>query len=89
MLEKTAKLTTVKIVIDPYSREKVQDLLRSVRQDFGLPFTGPSSANRKKTMSTERWQWWAAGNGTIANSWTMMFVFRDPADAVMFSLKYS
>jgi hypothetical protein len=78
MFDSACQGAAVKVVIDPYSRRKVQDLLQLARRDFG--------SNRN------RWQWKSDPdfNAKVeGGAWGMIFVFQDPHDAVMFSLKYS
>lgn len=66
----------VRIVFDPYSHYKVQDLLKRVYRDFG----------RDKS----RWHYQSPilDIDTQVNTWTVDFVFRDPHDATVFGLKY-
>ena len=70
-------------MFDPYTYQDVQKLLRNVQTDFGTDRSaqdiGPGGA---------RWNWTAGDNGE-QNSFTMIFYFADPQDAIMFSLKYS
>lgn len=72
----------VRVVIDPYSHESVQQLLKKTYQEFG--------------RDRSRWYWRYDQSSEDANiltdtggKWPILFYFQNPHDAVIFSLKYS
>jgi hypothetical protein len=71
----------VKICHSPYTPQEVQALLQAVQKDFG--------------KNKDRYYWkWVSSDTTPSDTepdldWVMAFYFRDPHDAIMFSLKYS
>ena len=64
----------VRVVFRPYDHGAVQSLLRAVRQEFGRP--------------GQRYQFLSPADSHEANAWSLDFHFRDPADALIFALKY-
>jgi hypothetical protein len=77
-------LTSVRVTFDPYTYQSVQTLLRHVQADFG-----PNSSSLSRgTGGAARWNWTAGDDGG-QNSFSMIFYFVNPHDAIMFSLKYS
>lgn len=77
MQEQTPSYTTVRVKFDPYSHLEVRKFLGRVHQDFG----------RDKS----RWYYRSPEIEEIAEStnvWCLDFVFRNPHDATIFSLKY-
>lgn len=76
MSDSTQPFPVVRIVFDPYSHDEVQVLLKNVYREFG--------------HDKSRWYFRSPDiDRTLTNAWTMDFCFRDPHDALMFSLKYS
>ena len=65
----------VRIVFRPYDHDAVQNLLRGVRRDFGRP--------------GDRYRFSSPADSHEANAWSLDFHFRDPADALIFALKFS
>jgi hypothetical protein len=69
----------VKICHSPYNPDEVQALLQAVQKEFG--------------RNKDRYYWkWALSTTKISAEdvdWNMEFYFRDPHDAIIFSLKYS
>lgn len=79
MQEQTPPYTTVRVNFDPYSHLEVRKFLSRVHQDFGKDksrwyYRSPDISNEDLKEST--------------NVWSLDFVFRNPYDATIFSLKY-
>lgn len=71
--------TRIRVVFQPYNHTQVQNLLRTMQMDFGLPgdrwrFVSPDLGDPDPTED--------------GNAWKVDFWFRDSADAVLFALKY-
>ena len=69
------KYESVRVVIDPYSHDDIQSLLRKIVNDFG--------------RDRSRWYFRFDTNEFAQNQGNLLFFFRDPHDAVLFGLKYS
>lgn len=69
-----SKQPPVRVVFRPYDHEAVQTLLRSVRREFGRP--------------GERYSFLSPADSHETNAWSLDFHFQDPADALIFALKY-
>lgn len=75
MPKEDSDYTAVRYNIDPYSRDRVQSILRSVANEFG--------------RGTGRWYWrYDDSVADLSNTWVLLFFFKDPYDASVFCLKY-
>lgn len=73
--------TKVTWYLPVYDPQTIKEHLIAVKQDFGLPYHDYTRASRRYKRS-------AVGIGSEPNSYKIDYYFKDPQDAVMFSLKY-
>jgi hypothetical protein len=70
-----------------YNHRTIQEHHRAVNQEFGLPFIeGHQGAERRYMRHAESAT--TLYTNLYTNSYSVNYYFRDPHDAVMFSLKY-
>jgi hypothetical protein len=74
--------TQVTWTLPVYNHRTIQEHLRAVNREFGLPyFDAGCSTDRRYARS-------AVTRSTDSRSYTISYYFRDPHDAILFSLKY-
>jgi hypothetical protein len=69
-------------ILPVYNHRTIQEHHRAVNQEFGLPFLANDWRSERRYMRS------AGAVGAEMNSYKLNYYFRDPHDAVMFSLKY-
>jgi hypothetical protein len=75
--------TRVTWTLPVYNHQTIQDHHRAVNQEFGLPYLADGRrTDRRYTRSV-------GAVGSEINSYNLDYYFRDPHDAILFSLKYS
>jgi uncharacterized protein YchJ len=76
MSDSTPDYATVRVKFNPYSHQEVQKFLRQVHTSFG--------------KDKNRWYYVSPPVDSVEeNVWVLDFTFKDPHDAIMFSLKYA
>jgi hypothetical protein len=76
MSDSTPDYSTVRIKFNPYSYQEVQQFLRQIYASFG--------------KDKNRWYYVSPPVDSVEeNVWVLDFTFKDPHDAIMFSLKYA
>jgi hypothetical protein len=76
--------TQVTWMLPVYNHRTIQEHHRAVNQEFGLPYLNDGRRTDRRYIRS-------AGAGTDAidsQSYTINYYFRDPHDAILFSLKY-
>jgi hypothetical protein len=76
--------TRVTWMLPVYNHRIIQEHHRAVNQEFGLPYLNDGRRTERRYIRS-------AGTGTDAidsQSYTINYYFRDPHDAILFSLKY-
>ena len=76
--------TQVTWMLPVYNHKTIQEHHRAVNQEFGLPYLNDGRRTDRRYIRS-------AGAGTDAidsQSYTINYYFRDPHDAILFSLKY-
>jgi hypothetical protein len=70
-------------VLPEYNYRTIREHHRAVNKEFGLPYDGRRT-ERRYIRSAGVYPCYVAD----ANSYTINYYFRDPHDAILFSLKY-
>ena len=65
-----------------YNHKTIQEHHRAVNQEFGLPYLNDGRTPERRYMRS------AGTAGAEMNSYKLNYYFRDPHDAILFSLKY-
>jgi hypothetical protein len=65
-----------------YNHRTIQDHHRAVNQEFGVPYLSDGRNTDRRYMRS------AGIVSSDLNSYTINYYFRDPHDAILFSLKY-
>ena len=65
-----------------YNHQTIQEHHRVVNQEFGLPYLNDSRRTERRYLRS------AGTVGDEMNSYKLDYYFRDPCDAILFSLKY-
>ena len=65
-----------------YNHKTIQEHHRAVNQEFGLPYLDEDRTPERRYMRS------VGTVGDEMNSYKLNYYFRDPHDAILFSLKY-
>ena len=74
--------TQVTWMLPVYNHRTIQEHHRAVNQEFGLPYLNDGRRTDRRYIRS------VGTAGAEMNSYKLDYYFRDPHDAILFSLKY-